>query len=182
MKTIYFYTSNSHKFREISDVLKNHGIKLVRRNADFFEHGDTIEDVVTNKAKDTYKKIKKPLITEDTAIYFNAYRDFPGLYAKRIFHSLWYEGLLKLLEGKNRNAKFVTCICLADRGKYRVFKGTWNGRIDRKVNRASNVMAYERLFIPKGYSTALCRIPRDEKNVKSHRAKAAKRLGLFLSR
>lgn len=182
MKDILFYTSNSRKFREVADVLAKSGIKATKRSIKFDERGDTIEQVVKNKARDAYTKVKKPLITEDTGVFFDAYKGFPGLYAKRIFDSIKYDGMLRLLDGKNRGAKFVTCICYTDGKLYKVFRGEWRGKIDTKVNRHPNVMAYERLFIPKGYDIPLCKVDRDEKNKISHRAKAAQRLADFLRR
>ncbi|MBI5355317.1 MAG: hypothetical protein HZB68_02570 [Candidatus Aenigmarchaeota archaeon] len=176
----FFFTSNHHKFAEISDVLSKYGIILSQKNIDFDERGETPEEVVLNKAKDAYRLVKKPVVTEDTAVYFDAYRDFPGLYAKRTFRSLGFSGLLKLLDGKTRKAHFKTSICSGDKGKYKVFSGVWKGKISRKIYSTKEVMAYERIFVPDGYRIPLCHFPRELKNRVSHRGRAAAKLGRWV--
>ena len=39
-----------------------------------------------------YKILKKPLITDDTAIYFEGYPGFPGTFTKFVFQGLGFSG------------------------------------------------------------------------------------------
>ena len=50
------------------------------------EESDKIEKVVLEKARTAFKKLKKPLIVDDTAIYFEEYKNFPGTYTNSVFN------------------------------------------------------------------------------------------------
>ncbi len=176
---LLFATGNRHKFEEVSAVLAKYGVELEQKKLDFQELSSSSQKkIVLDKAKQAFAKFKRPLIAEDTGIYFEAYKGFPGTMPKRAFESLGYEGLLALLKGRERNACFLCTICFFDGEKHHFFEGKLEGKIASKVIKPSaNVMPYERIFIPKGSKNALVEMSRHEKNSISHRGKAARALG-----
>jgi non-canonical purine NTP pyrophosphatase (RdgB/HAM1 family) len=134
MKTIYFVTGNSGKFREARNVLKKYDVKL--KQIKYSKPEDkklSIEKIAENAARILIKKFKKPLIAEDTGIFFEAYKDFPGRNSKVIFNKLGLNGILKKLENKNRRAYFKTAIGYANEKKTRIFVGYCRGEISEKV-------------------------------------------------
>ncbi len=135
------------------------------------------QEISAAKASNAFKILRKPAIAEDTAIYFNAVKNFPGVFAARAFKRLGFGGLLKKIEGKARGAKFVTCVAYCDspRTPPRVFTGVCRGRVLRApvpTGVRGMRFPYERIFKPCGSSKPLCQMTDREKSRISHRSKA----------
>ena len=176
-------TGNKHKVQEIKKLLGKK-IRLKQINIELHEpKSNSVEKIAESKAKQAFKKIKKPLIAEDTGIYFTALKNFPGTEPKRQYLKLGLAGLLKKLEGKKRNAFYKTVICFFDGKKTKFFEGKLYGKITEKVFLENKkVMAYEKIFVPKGKKKVLAFFSRKSKNKFSHRAKAAEKLKTFLEK
>ncbi len=184
---LYFVTSNEHKVEEVAHVLVPYGIEVRQVHQELAEPDlGSQEKVALYKAEQAYALVKKPVIVEDTGIYFKAYRDFPGIFAKRIYNGIGLKGLLKLLKGVDRRVVFKVVIVL-QWGKTvrqrKVFVGTLSGKMAHGVHKPSaRRLAYEKLFIPDGYSKTIVEMPLSEKNKFSHRAIAAHKLARWLKR
>ncbi len=101
-----------------------------------------------------------------------------------MFQSLGYEGLLKLLAGKRRDAFFISCVgfCLPNH-EPKVFDGRLDGRITMiPYHLDRDVMPYERIFVPKNSVRTISAMSREQKNKISHRAKAFEKLAMYLNR
>ncbi|MCX8189866.1 MAG: hypothetical protein N3F05_01405 [Candidatus Diapherotrites archaeon] len=179
---LIFVSSNRHKFLELKKILAKHGVKLMWQKAELSEDGaKNVEAIARQKAAEAYKIFGKPLIVEDTGVFFQGYSNFPGVMAKRIFEKIGYEGLLKMAAKKSNLAYFKTAICYTDGKKTKVFVGKLKGRISQRVwCKSKKVMPYERIFIPFNGKKPLCMMARSEKNEISHRALAAEKLALWL--
>lgn len=177
MKTVYLASSNLHKFEEMSKILLEKGIELKLKKIEIIESDlPSLEASAEDKAAKAFAELKKPLIVEDTGVYFSAYKDFPGIYPKRMFLCLGFEGLLKLIEGKPRNGFFKTVVCYTDGKKTKLFSGKVQGKFTQKVyDKEKDVLPYEKIFIPEGYNITMSSISRKEKNTFSHRAQATKK-------
>jgi XTP/dITP diphosphohydrolase len=185
MKKLYFVTQNKHKVAEVGEVLKEFDVEIEQIPMDYFEDtDDTTQEIALKAAKELANKLNKTLIVEDTGIFFKVYNNFPGVITKRIFQAIGYEGLLKLLEGKNREAYFLVVIGYCEPGKEPVlFEGRLEGSMLEEIQGMDkDVLAYERFFKPVGYDEPMCFMSREEKNKISHRAIAARKLGEFLTR
>ncbi len=181
---LFFVTGNKHKVQEINLMLGKK-VKLIQKKMKIKEPKlDSIESIAKAKALQAFKKLKKPLIAEDTGVYFTALENFPGTEPKRVFEKIGFKGLLKKLEGKKRNAFFKTVICLVnEKGKTRIFTGILKGKISEKVFlEGKYVLPYEKIFVPQGKKKVLAFFSRKNKNKFSHRAKAAKKLKKFLEK
>jgi len=177
-------SGNKHKFDEISRILGEHGIRLEWERMSLHEDPSlSLEETARSKAEQAFSAMKKPVIAEDTGVFFEAFNNFPGAQAKRFFEQLGFDGLLKKLEGKSRKARFETVICFtADGQEFKLFRGVLRGSIDEKVrNPGLDVLPYEKIFIPDGMQCTVSDIPRAEKNKFSHRAIAAGKLAKFLA-
>ena len=181
---LFFATGNKHKVQEIRTVLGKK-ITLVQKKIELKEpKSNSIEFIAEKKAEQAFRKIKKPLIVEDTGVYFTALKNFPGTEPKRAFLKLGLDCLLKKLKGKKRTAFYKTVICFVDeKGKKKIFSGKLFGRITEKVFlKEKDVMAYEKIFIPRGKTKVLAFFSRKNKNKFSHRAKATIKLKRFLEK
>lgn len=178
---IYFASSNPEKIREVKLVLSGMGIKVLGKKIELNEPSlDSPREIAACKARNAFAVIRRPVIAEDTAIYFNAVKNFPGVFAARAFKRLGFTGLLRKIEGRARGAKFVTCVAYCDsiEREARVFTGICRGRILRspvKIGVRGMKFPYERIFRPCGSRKPLCLMSAVEKARNSHRAKALKK-------
>lgn len=181
---LYFVSTNKHKFYEIKQILAKHGITLKWHKLELKEEKNaTLEKIAKSKAKQAYRKIKKPLIVEDTGIFFDGLTEFPGANAKRIYEKIGYAGLLRFASMKSGKAYFKTVICFTDGKRHILFSGKLRGKITERVYcKNKDVMPYERIFVPEGFNRPLCMLSRKKKNEISHRAKAAERLADWLKK
>ena len=186
---LYFATGNAHKLDEARAVLKEYGITVEQLDDKGSEDKEaTIQEVAQRAARELARKHKKPIIVDDTGIFFEAYKNFPGAHPRLMFECLGYKGLLKLLEGDvrevMREAHFLCCVAFCMPGKEPVlFEGRLNGSITEKVHDlGTDVMPYERIFVPNGMKKTISALTRDEKNKISHRARAVNKLVDFLNK
>jgi XTP/dITP diphosphohydrolase len=178
MKTIYLLTSNPGKVEEIKLHLKKFGIDVLAKDMEISEiKSDNQEDIAIEKVKFAAKKIKKSVIAEDTGIYFEAYKNFPGTNSRWIFDSLGYGGILKLLEGKARKAFFKTTVGFCEPNKEpKIFVGICRGEItDKPRGNPHPRLPYDAVFIPEGETRTFAEMTKEEKNKYSHRAKAVEK-------
>ncbi|MFH0876567.1 MAG: non-canonical purine NTP pyrophosphatase [archaeon] len=177
---ILFVTKNSHKFDEAQNILKKYGINLIQIKKDKNEPKElTLAQIAAINAESFYKELKKPVIVEDTGVFFSAYKNFPGNSPKLAFEQLGYNGLLKLLDHEKRNAYFMTAACLRTKEGSFTSIGKLSGKISEEVfGKNLDVMPYERIFLYK--KKPLCLMDRVEKNKISHRAKAFNKLGKYI--
>ncbi|MFA6889178.1 MAG: non-canonical purine NTP pyrophosphatase [Candidatus Woesearchaeota archaeon] len=172
---LYLATINKYKAEEIQEILKPYGITILLTDCEKVEPKEwTIEKVAAENAERIANTIQQPVLVDDTGIFFDAYADFPGINPKWVFDRLGYKGLLKLLEGEIRTAKFRTAAAICFPGeKPHVFVAELHGTITEKpVNLDKDVLPYERIFIPAGYTQGFGQLSREEKNKVSHRGKA----------
>jgi XTP/dITP diphosphohydrolase len=185
MRTIYFITGNESKFREarlVLDDLKN--VRLRMKKIDIPEIQSIDQGfVVTDKAEKAYELLRRPLIVDDSGIYFQAYHNFPGVYSKHLFETLDFKGLERLLKGVTRKAYFKSLICYKDSKTTEVFEGIWSGSI---APNASNVFnkdwPYDSIFIPIDEDIPVSEMPLEEKAKISHRRRALDKFKKYLLR
>lgn len=180
---LFLATTNKHKVEEISKLLSEYGIAVKQADARLVEPDfDSLEEIAEYKAKQAFAQMKKPVIAEDTGVYFSGYKNFPGTLAKRVFVGIGFDGLTALVRlSKDKGAYFKTAISYYDGKKSKTFSGMLKGRLlDKAVSVEKDRLPYEKIFVPDGFSKALVDLPVDEKNKISHRAQAARKLGEWL--
>jgi XTP/dITP diphosphohydrolase len=180
MKLI-FASHNQHKTKEIASIFQ--GLAEVTSLADigFFEEiletGSSLEENAEIKADVVFNATNLNCFADDTGLLVEALNGAPGVYSAR------YAGpeksadannqklLNELVQTENRNAKFVTIICLIFEGKKHFFKGELEGKIATSYS-GSNGFGYDPIFIPNEFDRSLAEMSLLEKNAISHRAKA----------
>lgn len=178
-------TSNPGKAEEMKQWLQlDPAITLVHKDMPLQEIQDNdIEQVAKHKALSVFERYKEPFIVEDTGIFFEAYRDFPGMYTKQLFQAIGYKGILKLTEEDNR-AYFKTVIAYMDATlpEPMLFTGMTHGKITREVGKESKPgMPYDSIFLSEGADKLNSELtPAEERQVK-HRAKALREFSVFFN-
>ncbi len=174
---LYFVTGNRHKLEEAREALKDCGVELVQARAPKIEvQSMDVREVARTAALTAYLYLRKPLVVEDTGLYIDALRGFPGAFAAHVYETIGLEGVLKLLEGVgDRGARFVTAVAAVIPPNVYVVEGVVEGRIAEEP-RGVRGFGYDPIFIPKGSGKTFAEMSLEEKNRFSHRAKAFRRL------
>jgi len=166
-------TGNKGKFLEVQKILAGCGIKAVHVQTDVDEEGDTLEERCLSKARNAFSKIRKPLIVDDTGLFFEVFDNFPGPFPKKVYGELGLEGILTKLKGNKRGAYFKCLICYIDENGYRIFEGVVRGRISETIYEgAPKTLPYDSILVPEGYDKPFCKLTMEEKNSISHRGHA----------
>jgi non-canonical purine NTP pyrophosphatase (RdgB/HAM1 family) len=175
---IYFVTGNKDKIREAEQVLERqvNSIKLDIPEIQALH----VKDVVEDKARKAYEQVKKPVMVEDTGLYFTSLNGFPGALIKWLLDSIKNEGICKLLADiADRSAYAETSVCFYDGTACKTFSGRIYGRIVESP-RGTNGFGWDAIFQPDGSSKTFAEMNAEEKNAISMRKEAFAQLKQYL--
>ena len=176
MREILLVTSNRNKLREFEQIL---GFRIENAALDLDEIQTVeVEDVVEHKAKQAFERIKKPVLCEDTGLYFDEWNGLPGALMKWFGRTIGYENLCSLLR-ENRKARAKTVIGYFDGKNYESFKGEVAGTISLFPKGTGN-FGWDPIFIPEGSDRTFAQMTTEEKNEISMRRIALEELKRFL--
>lgn len=190
MNKIFLATNNTHKIREIKEMLPV-GIKVetmqdFQLNETIPEDGNTLYENAYAKAQYFYKKGFDNVLADDTGLEVEALNGLPGVFSAR-FAGPESDSkknilkLLKLLENEdNRKAVFRTVLCFIQNGKVHYFEGEVEGTITRHP-RGFLGFGYDPVFVPKGFEKTFAELTIEEKNAISHRRIAIEKFIDFVS-
>lgn len=167
MKQIHFATTNPGKIKTLEDAFEGTDVKVISENLDIDEiRSEDINEIATHKVRDAYKMINKPVIAQDGGFFIDALNGFPGSYVHSAMNTIGTEGILKMLEGKERSAHFIDILCYYD-GKDDVicFDAVVKGTIaeeERGSLTGRNWGKPHLIFIPEGLDKTLAELSEDE--------------------
>lgn len=167
-------TSNSGKFREISQQMAQHGYELEHVKTSYPEvQADALEETIVPGLQWCLAKFNRALMIDDSGLFIDALSGFPGVYSSYVFRTIGCGGILALMkDAQNRAARFECCIGFVAPGMSPfVTKAAAEGSISREKI-GSGGFGYDPVFIPKGYSKTYAQIEISEKNKISHRGLA----------
>ena len=186
---LIFATSNSNKLKEIKNLLPKEICINDLNSLNFFEeipeNENSIEKNAEFKANFIHSKYNINVFADDTGLEVEVLNGEPGLYSAR------YAGeecdsnknmeklLKKLINKKNRKARFKTVIALVLNNKLHHFEGIVNGTIAHS-KKGDKGFGYDPIFIPEGYKKSFAELSLNEKNEISHRSIAVKKLINFI--
>ncbi|XP_059059375.1 inosine triphosphate pyrophosphatase [Achroia grisella] len=179
-KTLTFVTGNVKKLEEVRAILGNNfPLEVINHKLDLPELQGEIDEVSIQKCQEAARRLKKPVIVEDTCLCFRALNGLPGPYIKWFLEKLGPEGLIKLLEGwedKSAEAVCTFAYCAGDEAceDVKIFQGKTQGTI--VPPRGSRDFGWDCVFQPDGYDRTYSELPKEEKNKISHRYKALDKL------
>ena len=179
MNDITFVTGNQKKVTEMERIL---GIELKSKKIDLPElQSLDIKEVVVEKARRAFSVLGTSVIVEDTALVFHALGKLPGTFVKWFAEELDYEGMCRLLDGKeDSSATVYACIAYFDGENMDTFMGECKGTISESP-RGGEGFGFDCIFIPEGYEETWSELPNEVKDDMSHRARAAHKLKDFLT-
>ncbi|KKP24873.1 MAG: hypothetical protein SZ59_C0001G0191 [candidate division TM6 bacterium GW2011_GWF2_28_16] len=153
-KEIYFVTGNSGKFKEMKTYIENNvpEIELKQFKADIPEiQSMDQKEICIDKALKAWELLKKPLIVDDSAIYYEKYNNFPGTMTKYIYQGLGFDGIKKLIETGDKAYFTLQITYIENPEKIHVFEGKTEGTIKRHETFAGDPsLPHAYMFVPNG--------------------------------
>jgi XTP/dITP diphosphohydrolase len=124
-----------------------------------------------------------PILIEDAGLYIDKYFGFPGPYSSYSLRTIGNEGILKLMEKeRDRGAKYVSAVAYRDGETAVTFRGEVRGTLAHE-SRGTGGFGYDPIFIPEeGDGRTFGEMTPEEKARISHRARAFRKLGEWLSK
>ena len=189
MKLI-FATNNQHKLEEIRLALGSR-IEIISLaeagiREEIPEPFNTLKENARVKAETIHRLTGgENCFSEDTGLEVDALGGEPGVHSARYAgESVSYTSntrklLRALADSTNRQARFVTVICLILNNSEYFFDGRCEGRILYSPA-GEGGFGYDPVFVPDGSSRSFAEMNAEEKNRFSHRRKAGDKLIDFL--
>ena len=194
-KIIVLATNNAHKLMEVRQILPP-DFKILSLKEAGIDVDDVEEDGTTYKAnsliKATYyaKFTNYPVLADDSGLEIKFLgKHYPGILTRRYSEMMGGQAktnetlVEKAKNSSNRSNKAIfTCVLtLVNKNKIHHFKGVMKGSISTNIA-GVNGFGYDPIFVPKGYKQTVASLPREEKNMISHRYHALMKLVKFLNK
>jgi XTP/dITP diphosphohydrolase len=178
-------TSNRGKMREIARLLDGLGIEIVAQSdlgvADADETGTTFAENSLIKARHAAEHTGLPAIADDSGLSVDALDGAPGVYSARYAGDGGDEAnndkLLLALEGVEDRGAAFHCVAtyVEPGGQALVAAGEWRGEILHE-RQGDGGFGYDPLFFVPECGCSSAELPPEEKNARSHRGQALRRL------
>jgi non-canonical purine NTP pyrophosphatase (RdgB/HAM1 family) len=173
-----FVTSNKDKLREASTLLRR-PLLVVNLELDEIQTVD-LEQLVRHKANQAFRRIRAPLIVEDTALGFKAWGGLPGPFIKFFVQRMGLTGLVDALEPFDEwDAEALCGVGFHDGERLHYFEGRTEGTIVAPAGRGG--FGWDSIFVPKGAAATFADMTPEEKNRYSMRGQAMRALAEHLA-
>jgi len=166
-------TENRGKGLEALKILESSGVEaeiLTMKKQEI--QSDSLEEIALYSARIAYLNIKKPLVVDDSGLFIDSLKGFPGPYSSYVYKKIGVQGILKLMERiEDRRACFKTALAAIIPPLEKVYVGETCGVIADKP-RGDMGFGFDPIFIPEGSTRTYAEMSIEEKNRYSHRSKA----------
>jgi len=181
-KKIVFMTNSENKVKEAQKILGNEfDISLKKFDLDEIQTVDG-KKVIYKKAEEAYKLLKRPLLVEDTSLYFAAWNGLPGALVRWFLDTVGCEGICRTMnKERNRKAWSESAIAYHNGKVIKIVSARLEGTIPLKP-KGEYKFGWDPIFIPKGYKKTFAELGPNEKNKISSRKRALEKLRIYLLR
>lgn len=175
---IYFLSSNKYKIDEVTSILNNYNIIPINEKINEIQ-SDSIEKIVDDKAIKAFKKIKRPVIVEQTGLLIKNFGNLPGGLTQIFWDALQADKFCNFFSN-NETSKCIakTIIGYCNCKKIITFDGEIEGIIVKEP-RGNRDFQWDCIFQPCGYDKTFAEMG-EEKNKISMRKKALEKLKKYL--
>jgi XTP/dITP diphosphohydrolase len=166
-------TSNRHKLDEYRHGLEPLGITVQHLDADCDEiQTDTLQEVVLSCIEQLKGQGLHDFMVDDSGLFVPSLNGYPGVYSAYVMNTVGCQGMLRLIDGLDRRARFECCIgvCSDQLGEFTV-TGVSPGRIINE-ERGDGGFGYDPIFVPDGHGLTFAQMDMRTKNECSHRGRA----------
>jgi len=167
MKQIFLATNNKGKINTIQKALTGYDIKLKCVSLDLPEpRTDDLKEIAKSKVIFAFNQIKNPCIAIDSGFYIHSLNGFPRAFVHFVLNTIGIKGILKLVDGQNRECEFQDCLAYFDDSLDEpiFFESTVKGiliKIPREQKRSFWGKLHT-IFVPEGYSKTISEMNDDE--------------------
>lgn len=129
MKKIIFVTTNKGKVASAQEYFKK--IKLETYNAELIEpRSEDIRGIAKVKVIQAYNIVGEPCIALDAGFFIDELNGFPKAYVNHALETIGIEGILKLMEEKDkRSCEFRSCLAFYDGKEIKFFESSSKGNL-----------------------------------------------------
>lgn len=184
-KKIVMATGNPGKIREIERLLDGLGVEIVAQSefgvADADETGTTFAENSLIKARHASDVTGLPAIADDSGLSVDALDGAPGVYSARFAGGAGddanNEKLLDAMDGVEERGAAFYCVAtyVAPNEEPLVATAEWRGEILHE-GRGDGGFGYDPLFYVPECGRSSAELPPEEKNRRSHRGQALRKL------
>ncbi len=152
---LYYVTGNPAKYEEAVAFFVKYLPHITLKQCDIdLQEIQTLDQkaIALAKARQAWDYLKKPVLVDDTGVYFDSYENFPGTMTKFIYKTLGLKGLFKLLETGERMSIRIVLVCMYDENEYSVIEEIINGTFDKthRLDLHRTEAPFDTVFIPDG--------------------------------
>jgi XTP/dITP diphosphohydrolase len=190
---IFLATENPHKVRELRAIFPEHVLVTPAERTieySFEETGSSYFENSYGKARALFDSVGSAVIADDSGLSVPALGGAPGIYSSRygspggevkLEAAERNRYLLGKMEGVERRQAFFVCCMVLIAADYRFFSAqeTLEGELTHEP-RGEGGFGYDPLLYLPDYGRTLAQLPEEEKNLISHRGRAAARLRALL--
>ena len=169
--------------------MNGYDITLKQEKVEIIEpQAKEVREVAEKKIMQVVGKFEKPVMIDDSGLFIHALNGFPGAWTKEILGTIGVEGILKLLEGKDRKCEFKECLAYWEPGfeKPQFFENAVKGSLtedERGEFREFHWSPFSLVFIPEELNKTLGEMDKEEYTAWSRsRTPHFKKLGEWLSK
>jgi len=188
--SIIFVTGNEGKLREVNMILAEGSADSAQLafsspldDIDLPELQGSPDEIARDKISFAVKEVMGPCVIEDTSLCFNALGGLPGPYIKWFLKAIHHQGLNNLLAAYPDKSAYALCVfafCAGPGQPVHVFEGRTEGKIV-PARGPADAFGWDPVFEPiEGRGRTYAEMPKEEKNLISHRRRALEKLRKFL--
>lgn len=152
---LHFVTGNPVKYEEASSFFAKHAphITLKQLDVDLVEI-QTLDQtaIAVDKARQAWNLLKKPVMVDDTCVYFERYQDFPGTMTKFVYKTLGLDGIFKLMETGDRMSIRIVLVFMDGEDSCTIIEDTVHGTFDKtqRLDLHRREAPFDTVFMPDG--------------------------------
>ncbi|MEM7028285.1 MAG: non-canonical purine NTP pyrophosphatase [Chloroflexota bacterium] len=175
---IRFATGNKFKVEALEKWLEK---PVQQVNLDLVEiQAIQVRDVIEHKAREAYRIVGKPVIVEDTGLYFAAWNGLPGALIRWYLETVGNDGICQMLTAfDDVSATAESCWGYFDGTTFHEFSGVVAGSISREP-RGEHGFGWDPIFIPAGWNKTHAEMTPEESKTISMRRQAILKLRAYL--
>ncbi|MEK6858047.1 MAG: non-canonical purine NTP pyrophosphatase [Nanoarchaeota archaeon] len=166
--SLYYATTNFGKFQSLQKEFDKYNVNLYHAVLSIPEiRSDYVDDVAKEKVIRAYKIVKQPVVVNDAGLYINSLKGFPKAYVSFALETIGLEGILKLVEGKDRTCEFRHCLAYKDSSLIEpvTFVSHVQGKLADSIRGEMQPHLWSKLgliFIPNGVNKTLAEMSEKE--------------------
>jgi len=140
----------------------------------------SLRKIASSSARDLHRRLQRPLFIEDSGLFIEALRGFPGPYSSYVQETIGNQGILKLMEGiQERSSRFESVVAYVESaGKTHLFIGAADGTISTEIRGLR--WGFDPIFIPHGANQTYAEMGVEAKQKVSHRSIALEKFATWI--